>query len=146
MGVVSALGALEAMRCEGVVAERHYGVGVRSPDILNEPALAWRYSVGQEWPFDSVSFDVRSGVLGLRVSLSLVTVRFVGSGQEAEYAMLPTWADRLVTMLGADMRLGDNLSLPLSAFVSDIGFIDWRKNRYIGIEMQLDLPVRIEQP
>lgn len=146
MTVTAAFAALEAMRCEGVAENRHYPVSAFVSNVAQTPALIWDYSFIQDGVFTPEIYDLQAGMLRLGAKLTLLTNGYAGVGQADEVADVKSWADRIMAMLQTDMLLGDSLAVPLSGGILEIGLVEWRKHRYVGLIMELNLIVRVEAP
>ena len=146
MSAGAAFTALYALRCEGVDADRHYGIGVLVPRLTDEPTIYWQYAPHDSWSFASEAYDLQAGALLVGVRMTLLVNRYLGDAQREQLMAVPGWADRLLAMLGGDMLLGDTLTEPLAAYMRRVGVITGLRGKYVGVEMDLRLSVRIEAP
>ncbi|MCY4464802.1 MAG: hypothetical protein OXE46_04625 [Chloroflexi bacterium] len=144
MTLTSALGALAAMRCEGIDDDRHYPIGQPAPTILVHPSIIWRYAHVEDAVLKPEIYDAQAGALVLGARLSLLVRSYQGIAQSDELANVSLWGDRLLAMLGADMFLGGSLTKPLSGQMARIGVVSHSARRYIGAQIDVILSVRIE--
>lgn len=146
MSVETALNALAQLRCDGVGALHHYGFGAVIPDGIEAPKIIWTFAPREDLTFASEVYDIQAGVVGIAVSVTLLVDRYRGTAQAETIGSLPQWLDRVVTMLAGDLLLGDSLARPLTGSVRRIGILHGKRLRYVGLTMDIDLRVRMQNP
>lgn len=146
MSIAAALQALEAMRCVGIGAVHHYGIGAQVPDSIVQPSLFLALGSTEDWTYQTESYDALAATLNVGVALTVIVERYKGRGRPESMQQLPDWLQRVMTMLAGDITLGSYLAAPMMGNVRKAGILNSGQARYIGLIMDLRLLVRIQAP
>lgn len=147
MTIQAAISQLESMRCEGVAESDHYGFGVWMPDALTRPTLFWGFSEGQAgFGFGAEVYDAMAASLRMGATLTLAVQPFKGRGTPEVDPPFAVWLQRIMNMLANDLFVGDTLTMPMDGQIRKVGVLDGVRVRYAGIQVKLNLSVRIDAP